>query len=143
MKCIVYESGYKYQLKEPCVLTIEIFPDRPIETEYVDLSTDGKLVIKKGYAWDGPSGPTIDTKSFMQGSLVHDALYQLMRLNKLDHDQYRETADRILQRICKEDGMWSLRAWAVYHAVRVFGNPSADPASIWPTQYAPERCDRQ
>jgi len=45
--------------------------------------SDGGLLIKAGYSWDGPSGSAIDTKNFMQGSLVHDALYQLLRENIL------------------------------------------------------------
>jgi hypothetical protein len=90
--------------------------------------------------WDGPSGPTIDSLTFMRGSLVHDALYQLMRENHLNHSEYREPADRVLQKICKEDGMWSLRAWWVYHGVRLFADPAADPADKKPVTRAPEGC---
>ena len=49
-------------------------------------------------AGDGPSGPAIDTKNFMRASLVHDALYQLMRLGTLDKSR-RQYADRLLQTI--------------------------------------------
>ncbi len=140
MKCIAYKDGYKYQLKEAYGVEIEIKPSSPIETDYIGLDTEGKLTIAKGYAWDGPSGPTIDTLNFMRGSLVHDALYQLMREGHLDHDVYRETADRILQRICKEDGMCSLRAWWVYQGVRLFADPAADPASKRPVIRAPKGC---
>ncbi len=31
-----------------------------------------------------PNGPTIETKTFMRASLVHDALYQLMREEHLE-----------------------------------------------------------
>ena len=44
------------------------------------------------------------------GSLLHDALYQLMREGLLDHTLHREAADRILQSLCREDGMTALRA---------------------------------
>jgi len=141
MKCIAYKDGYKYQLKETYRLILDINPAEPIDTEYIDLDTQGNITIYEGYAWDGPSGPTIDTLSFMRGSLVHDALYQLMRDGYLDHVIYREAADRILQRICKEDGMWSLRAWWVYHGVRLFADPAADPASKRPLIRAPKGCD--
>ena len=57
------------------------------------LNTKGHLIIKRSYAWDGPSGPTIDTKNFMRGSLVHDALYQLMRHEHLSSDEWRAVAD--------------------------------------------------
>ncbi|MBI5439391.1 MAG: DUF1353 domain-containing protein [Nitrosomonadales bacterium] len=140
MKCIEYNDGYKYQLKETYSLPIEIQPDADITTPFIRLDTRGNLTLVKGYAWDGPSGPTIDTLNFMRGALVHDALYQLMRENELDNDKFREAADRILQRICKEDGMWSLRAWWVYHGVRLFADPAADPASKRPAIRAPKGC---
>jgi len=141
MKCIAYNAGYKYQLRETYTIVIDINPTLPIDDmEYLQLDVDGTLTIKKGYAWDGPSGPTIDTLTFMRGSLIHDALYQLMRDGRLDHNVYRETADRILQRICIEDGMWSLRAWWVYHGVRLFADPASDPASKRPLTRAPEGC---
>lgn len=140
MKCIEYNDGYKYQIKETYTLSVEIRPDKNIATPFILLDTEGNLTIIKGYAWDGPSGPAIDTLSFMRGSLVHDALYQLMREKELDNDKHREVADRILQRICKEDGMWSLRAWWIYHSVRLFADPAADPASKRPAIRAPNGC---
>lgn len=78
MGCILYKEGYKYQLAEEYTISIPIKPDSNIISDYIDLNNDGELVIKKGYAWDGPSGPTIDSLNFMRGSLVHDALYQLI-----------------------------------------------------------------
>lgn len=141
MKCIAYNSGYKYQLKESYTLATEIKPVNPIDTDYIKLDVTGDLTIKKGYAWDGPSGPTIDTLNFMRGSLVHDALYQLMRELNIDRDTYREMADRLLQNICKEDGMWSLRAWWVYQGVRIFADPAADPANRRPIVHAPKGCE--
>lgn len=142
MKCIVYNGGYKYQLKEDCVfLHTGIIPPAEIKTDYIILDLAGNLTIAKGYAWDGPSGPTIDTLNFMRGSLAHDALYQLMRETLLDHNVYREAADRLLQRLCKEDGMWALRAWWVYQGVHVFGDISADPAGRRPPVKAPDGCE--
>jgi len=112
MKCITYNGGYKYQLKATYTVAIDIRPAVPI-----------------------------DTLTFMRGSLIHDALYQLMREGHLDHDAYREAADRALQKICIEDGMWPLRAWWVYHGVRLFADPAADPADKRPATRAPEGCE--
>jgi len=140
MECITYKAGYKYQLKASYVTQIDIRPAVHIDMEYLALTTGGILTVKKGYAWDGPSGPTIDTLNFMRGSLVHDALYQLMRERRLDEGKYRETADRLLQTMCKEDGMSALRAWWVYQGVHFFGKPSADPANDKPVIRAPEGC---
>ena len=141
MKCITYNGGYKYQLKAAYALAIDIKPTAPIDTDYIKLDGEGRLSIAAGYAWDGPSGPTIDTLTFMRGSLVHDALYQLMREKYLDHDSYRKAADRVLQKICIEDGMSRLRAWWVYHGVRLFADPAADPSDKRPATRAPKGCE--
>ena len=140
MECIAYKDGYKYQLKKDYVTVIEIKPAAPIDAKYILLALDGTLTIKEGYAWDGPSGPTIDTLDFMRGSLVHDALYQLMRERHLDKAKYRDVADRLLQKMCKVDGMFALRAAWVYWAVHRFGDPAADPGGDKPLTHAPKGC---
>jgi hypothetical protein len=137
MNYIYYNGGYKYQLKEIYKVSIDIKPEITIKTAYIKLDTKGSLTIIKGYAWDGPSGPTIDTLTFMRGSLIHDALYQLMREKHLDQ-KYRINADRILRKICIEDRMCRLRAYWVYYAVRLFAETAADPASRRPVIKAPE-----
>ncbi len=123
---IKYRSGYKYQLVEEYEVKVSVTPKNDIKTDFIELSTDGMLVLKNEYAWDGPSGPTIDTPDFMRGSLVHDALYQLMRMGLLGRDN-KDSADRALQKICIEDGMMKMRAWWVYRGVKLGGNPSTDP----------------
>jgi hypothetical protein len=118
---------YKYQLMQDYTINIDIQPDKIIDTNFIALTTAGALTIKNRYAWDGPSGPTIDTKSFMRGSLVHDALYQLMREKYLDYKIHRKYADDLLKKICLDDGMCRLRAWYVYQAVRLFAEKNATP----------------
>lgn len=109
-------------------MEVVICPAEPVETDFIDLDVSGLLTMKKGYAWDGPSGPTIDTKTFMRGSLVHDALYQLLRNGHLPPG-CREDADQELHRICREDGMSSIRAWVVLQAVRKGAGFSASPGA--------------
>lgn len=97
---------------------------------YLSLTPDGQLTMNQRYEWDGPSGPTIDTSTFMRGSLVHDAIYQMSRERLLDSAQWeanREVADKLLRKICRDDGMNWFRAWYVYLAVRVFGRRYARP----------------
>lgn len=129
MAKITYRNlrSYKYQLMDDYTTQIDIKPERDLDLRFLSLSKDGVLVIRKAYAWDGPSGPTIDTSDFMRGSLIHDALYQLMRLSFLDDKKYRKRADEILREICLEDGMSAFRAWYVYQAVQIFGASSAAP----------------
>jgi len=140
MKCITYKKGYKYQLVDTYKTTIDIKPEENRVTEYIELTIEGDLTIKTGYAWDGPSGPTFDTPNFMRGSLVHDALYQLMRLKELDFTKDRDPADRLLQKMCKEDGMGSARAWWVYQGLRLAGKAAANPENAKERFPAPKGC---
>ena len=126
MRFIIYRplKGYKYQLKRDASIDCGIH-GKSIETEYLKLSLDGTLLVKRGYCWDGPSGISIDTKTFMRGSLFHDAGYQLLRTG-LD-PEYKDQFDALLKRICLDDGMSSFRAWYVYKAVQLFGGGHIKP----------------
>ena len=84
---------YKYQLMEVFRVKTSLYPNQDIRDKFTVLHPDGWLNIQSGYAWDGASGPTFDTKSSMRAGLVHDALYQLMREGKLDQ-RFRKAVDR-------------------------------------------------
>ena len=118
---IQFESlaRWKYRLTAELVLQSSI-RDQYLRTEYIELKYDGTLTLRKGYAWDGPSGPTIDTADSMRGSAGHDALYQLIELGLIP-DRLRIHADADLRTWCMDDGMSELRANAWYKAVRIFG----------------------
>lgn len=133
---ISYRAGYNYQLARPYSIAVEIKPAENIWTDYIRLDTSGLLAIERGYAWDGPSGPAMDTKSAMRGSLVHDALFQLIRQGYLSQAD-REIADREYRRICKEDGMSNLRAQFHFLALRMFGGPASLPDAEPPILVAP------
>ena len=120
---------YKYELAELFRVQTGIRPVRDyyapnIIGHYVSLFKEGSLLLGKGYAWDGASGPAMDTKSIMRGALVHDGLYQLMREGGLPLS-CRKPADKLLRKMCREDGMFWIRVWWVYLAVRIFGKEAA------------------
>ena len=117
---------YKYNLAEDYSYHTGFELVQPILTGFLEMTVEGELLIRKGYSWDGPSGPTRDTPDFMRASLVHDALYQLMRSERLNQN-CREEADRIMFKICREAGMSTFRSHVVYRAVRLFGGKSAKP----------------
>jgi hypothetical protein len=125
---ISYKKGYKYWLARPYSLHVPIFPEHTLVSSggFVTLGKNGVLAIKLGYAWDGPSGPTFDTKTFMRGSLIHDSLYQIMREGLLDNS-YRKQVDELLGRICRSDGMNGFRAGYVVWAVKRFAGAASDP----------------
>ena len=78
------------------------------ETPLIKLTKDGELTVRYGYGFD-PSGPTIDTPSAIRGSCEHDAFYELMRLRLIPISELDRINDR-LEYVCKEDGMFELRA---------------------------------
>ena len=136
MNAIAYRDGYKYQLCEPYETQVPVRPPDPVQTEYLQLSPAGRLTIMAGYAWDGPSGPTWDSPCAMRGSLIHDALYQLIREGFVG-TEWREIADHCLYTACVEDGMLKMRAWGWYLAVRWAAGPAARPSARKPVKYAP------
>jgi hypothetical protein len=123
---IKYRKGYKYQLVDTYRVQVPIRPSVYIKTEFIDLTASGILIIKRGYAWDGPSGPTIDTKSSMRGALVHDALYQLLREGHLNPG-LRPKCDDIAYGIWVSDGMFKWRARLWRRELGKFAGFAADP----------------
>ncbi len=120
---------YKYELVKSYEIQTELIGFEGIATQQgktrIRINADGLLMIFEGYRWDGASGIARDTLSFMRASLVHDALYHLLRERVLPK-QKRKYADRLMKRICLEDGMNPFRAITVFTAVRIGGRRSAD-----------------
>lgn len=137
---IHYKAGYKYQLHDTYTILTTIRPEAPIKTRYLSLSMEGELRIRYGYCWDGPSGPTWDTLSSMRGSLVHDALYQLMRMEFLDH-KWKKAIDLLFERILVEDGMWAWRARIWYRGVATLAEGATLPENKKEVLTAPEPDD--
>lgn len=108
-----------------------------VKTDWIRLYPDGSLVLMAGYASDGPSGPSVDTKSFMRGSFAHDALYQLIMEGYLPLHPCKGLADEFLRSQCLVDDMFKPRAWWVYQAVDKFGGPNCVPGNGRETLIAP------
>ena len=125
---IRYVAGFKYQLAANHSVQTPVTGVR-IEDAYFLLEESGMLHVWKGYAWDGASGPTYDSKSSMRASMVHDVFCQAMRDNRLDYTRWQNTINAFFKAQCIEDGMWAWRA-AVWHAAVEFadaGNPKQGP----------------
>jgi hypothetical protein len=125
IKChgIVYwkikHSEYKYMLAEDYKIHINIM-GFSFSNKYFRLYKNGSLVVKKYYCWDGASGPTWDDRSNMRGSLIHDVIYQMIRMHFL-HKKYRAYADDLFYKLLREDGMCLIRAKYYWLAVRSVG----------------------
>ncbi len=118
---IKYESlaKWKYRLTADLDMQTRV---KGIEckTEYIRLREDGTLTLLKGYAWNGASGPTLDTAGTMAPSAGHDALYQLIEMGVLPASE-RINADRDLRDWLIGEGVPEVRALLWYRAVRVAG----------------------
>lgn len=118
-------TKYKYKFKVEENFSIELPYKIPDFEHLYASSKDSILEIKKGYAWDGASGPVINTQNTLIASLVHDVLYQAMRLNLIKPNKVnRKIADKNFFEILKMNGVNSVRRTVWYLAVRLFGKKS-------------------
>ena len=123
---IYYRAGYKYQFTRDYSCYTGILLARDIVRDFYTLTADGWCHIKKGYAWDGASGPTWDTKSSMRGSAIHDCYCQAAKDGLIDYAAVAPHYHRVFRDICVEDGMWGWRA-DLWKAAVIVGR-GGDPA---------------
>ena len=131
-----YKADFKYQLAEDEWAYVNICPEIDVITDFIELKETGWLRIKKGYAWDGASGPTWDDRTNLTPSLVHDALAQLIRNKKLPFRLVDRT-NKLLGEMCISRGMWRIRAWAWVKALSLTHGRFADARQARKVHYAP------
>lgn len=124
-----YKSGYKYAVFEDCSRALGFAPVRDIVFDYWEFRTDGTMTLKKGFMWDGASGPTWDDSTNIEASAFHDAGYQAIRHGLLPAS-YKPLFDKLLMDIMIEKGASRFRAWYYYQAVSKFGTPSTLASAI-------------
>jgi len=118
-----FKYNYEYELEEDYTFDSGVLTNNYIKTSYLELTLSGVLTVKKGYNWDS-ADCTAGTDNFMRGSLIHHILYQFIREGALPQ-YFRKEADKLLVKVCREDGMgWIMSKW-VYVWVRIFGASSA------------------
>src|SRR5574343_35553 len=119
---LLFVKGFKYQISEDFIIRLEgITIDRDIIVEeFYEFYKDGTLILKRGFAWDGASGPTLDTKDTYIPSAVHDALYRMIRHGYLPLS-FKPIADKIFYELLLQYGMFKLRAYIWYVMVSLFG----------------------
>lgn len=87
-------------------------------------SDAGHLIVRAGYPWDGPSGPTIDTKHNIAPSFWHDVGYEAIRRGVIP-PQARLYFDQLFYVDLIKKGMSKWRAKTYYRALRMFGGFAA------------------
>lgn len=123
---LAYKSGYKYQLTDVISFQTSFRPDKPLVSDYLRLGKTGILTILPGYAWDGCSGPVRDTEKNQHAGLLHDALYNLMRLGLLDHKLWA-MADVEFAKQLKLYGVWRVQIWVMMKGLALVKGKHARP----------------
>jgi len=138
---IRYQHGLKYQLTAPWwvetgmkghAARIESHDKIP----WVELRSDGRLTMRFGWCFDGPSGPTHDTADFMGGAAGHDGWYDLLRHQRVA-PHTRRFADWLLYALCRQNGMPFWRAAYVWAGVRLGATGAAKPSGGYKIEIAP------
>jgi len=115
-----YISGCKYLLHEDYEHLLPFDTGLQIVLGFIEL--DGsRLLLRKGYGWDGASGPVLDTKTVMRATAVHDALYRLIRYELLSEFEFKDRCDLEFVRILEEDGMPKFSRYWIQKGVKQFG----------------------
>jgi hypothetical protein len=113
---------YKYELLKDYFYKCDFLAQLPDFCHLYFVKVDSTLIVRKGYQWDGPSGPTIDDDTNIRASLIHDALYQAMRTGLIAKTfKFRRVIDKIFSAILKEDGMGFIRRTCYFYSVRGVG----------------------
>lgn len=111
-----YWRGYKYVVAETFEVQTAIIGVAVVD-DLTSLSSDGLLRIRKGYAWDGNSGPCIDIRSSLEASCVHDVLCDYINLGLLS-DDLQPLVDQEYYKIAVAKRMWWRRARVRLLAIR-------------------------
>jgi hypothetical protein len=121
---IHYLAGLKYRLDEPYRLKVQL--DSPnMVCRHVSY-TDGELLIDREFVWDGMTGMVYNEDAVIRGSLVHDAIYHLMRECNMKASN-EKIADELLYKIVVEDGVSWLYAQFIWYYVKYLGKYGRDP----------------
>lgn len=132
--CFVYKKidhpDYKYELVEDYSIQLDFKPpnEMDIVTDWFCWWSDGRVLLKAGYRWDGVSGPMIDTINTMIPGCLHDFGYQGLR-ERCFPQSYKRLFDLMFQKlmkICSKSKKfgkaWNwIRAKYAYLGVKTFG----------------------
>ncbi len=88
-----------------------------ITDDHAHLQPDGLLTIRKGFPWDGNSGPCIDCRSSLEASCVHDVLCDWVNTDRLP-DCLQPIIDQEYYDLCVVRKMWWRRARMRMLAIR-------------------------
>ena len=107
-----------------------------IKHDLYELFEDGRLIVKKYYAWDGASG-FFDVKPIILPSLVHDIFCEMINWGGQLPPHVQALADEQFRILEEEEGMstiwriWTYMAVRRYQIVKKYPQP---PRKIYDTE---------
>jgi hypothetical protein len=122
-----YRDGYDGQIIKDEIFQLpkELWPYDETKSDWITITINGKMTVKKGFCWDYATVPfthwlsnKIAGKKSKTPSLGHDALCKLKRNGLLPQDPTRIHTDKYFHQLLLDRKFWKVRAWAWYKAVR-------------------------
>ncbi len=120
------DGDWRYQVVEAGIYQTRVFGAQALIKNkrgypLARLRVHGVLHIYPDYTWNGPN-VVPDTRTFMQGSGVHDCLWQMIE-EGLISPECRAASDYTMKEINIKAGMWRWYAWLTWFMVKTFGRP--------------------
>ena len=122
---IYYKEGYKYILSRDVEFQTPVFPENDIFTDLFDLLTDGRLFVRKHFAWDGATGAP-DFVCTLPATIPHDIFCQLMNEGILDYEKYAPIVHEFFGTMCREADFLLPDIWHAAVVLGRGGHPSHD-----------------
>jgi len=110
VECVFYRHRDRYTLAEDYTVVIELKPPQSLTHQRISLSPEGRLMIKRGYSWQGPQGYTGKIFVQMRASLIHSALNDLLTTGQLEPGD-TSSIDDICGKVITSDQYGSRRVW--------------------------------
>lgn len=111
----------QYRLLKTLKIHTQIIPpeEKPVQTKFGYLTSEGQLSLYRGFIWDGATG-AFDTDSILRASCIHDWFCNAVDNGDLPV-KYRRKGDDLFYKIMTEDNVPEFRANYAYQAVVAWG----------------------
>ena len=123
-----YKEGYKYILVEDELFLTSIYPAENIIEPFYHIYTDGRVLAKLGFAWDGSTW-AIDTDESQAPSALHDIICQAIQEGHLEKS-WKDQGDMEYYELCKRNGMWQMRAGVRFLGIQFHDWENTKPKKV-------------
>lgn len=119
MQVFYKEQQHHFRLLNDVDVATSISLAHEFKTPYLAMSEAGHLKIKAGYRWSLPWYVYSHSPEWVKAVLVHDALYELIRLGVVTV-QHKKQIDQLFVYLCKAAGVKRMGIFWVYFLLYCF-----------------------